>query len=203
MGRIVPEKLSEAARRGTVGYMLRFIPALVLLVGLSLAAEARAQSTIRDRSHHARPLDLSVLAGVPYPIGFGAGLRVGIPVAPNGFIGSINDAVFFEPGVQFIYWTDGHDDRAGALIPLLLRWDFFVSRAWTIFGSAGVAFGFFTDDEERFRVRNARHVFLPGTRPGFFQVALGGGALVNFSPSTSLRLDASTHMLAVGVTFRF
>lgn len=178
------------------------LSALALVLVLGAAADARAQSIIRDRSPHSRPLDISLLGGLPYPFGFGAGFRVGIPIAPNGFIGKLNDAVFLEPGVQFVYWDDFHHTRTGVMVPILMRWDFFLTRAWTLYGSVGVVFGFFTDDEDRFRVRDARDIFYPSRRPGFFQVAFGGGAMWNFSPNTSLRLDASTQMLAIGVVFR-
>lgn len=183
--------------------MRHALAATALLVALLSGVDAHAQSILRDRSQHSRPVDLSILGGIPYPFGFGAGIRVGLPIVPNGFIGSINDGVFLEPGVQFVYWDDFHDTRTGVMVPILLRWDFFLTRVWTLFGTAGVVFGFFTDDRDRFEVKRARDVFFPGSRPGFFQVALGGGAMINFNAKTSLRLDASTHMLAVGVVFRF
>lgn len=177
---------------------------LALFLVVASASPAQAQSTIRDRSRHSRPADISLLFGLPLPFGFGAGMRFGIPVAPNGFIGSINDAVFVEPGFQFVYWSDFDQDRLGFQVPVLMRWDFFLTPDWTVFGAVGPVFGFWIDDRGRgrnFHVEG-KDVFRPGSPPGFFGVAFGGGAFYNFSPDTALRLDASTGMLAVGFLFR-
>jgi hypothetical protein len=183
----------------------RGLPAVVVLALLLWAAPARAQSTIHDRSDHDRPADLSLLLGVPIPFGFGAGMRFGIPVAPNGFIGSINDAVFVEPGFQFVFWSDFDRSQVGFEIPILMRWDFFLTRAWTVFGSVGPVFGIWFDraggGHGNFEVKG-KEIFRPGEAPGFFGVSFGGGALYNFSPDTALRLDASTGMIAVGILFR-
>jgi hypothetical protein len=176
--------------------------ALILLGLLAVGADASAQSIIRERHGHSRPVDISVMAGLPYPFGISPGLRVGIPLAHEGFIPSINDGVFLEPGVHFLYWDDFDDNRTGVMFPILMRWDFYLTRAWTVFGTAGVVFSFFTDDDDRFRVRNGQTIFYGGSRPGFFSVALGAGAMWNFRENMSLRFDASTHMLALGLVFR-
>lgn len=130
-------------------------------------------------------------------------MRFGIPVAQEGFIGKINDAVFVEPGFQFVYWSDFDRGQAGFQVPILMRWDFFFTREWTVFGSVGPVLGFWLDRDggRNFEVRG-KDVFRPGGPPGFFGIAFGGGAFYNFSPDTSLRLDASTGMIAVGILFR-
>lgn len=180
------------------------------LVLLTLPAVANAQSIIKDRSDHTRPADLSLLGLIPLPFGFGFGMRFGIPIAHDGFIGSINDAVFIEPGAQFIFWTDFNHDRLGIQVPVLMRWDFFLTRDWTVFGSVGPVFGFYFDDGGggggghgggRFRVEGDE-VFRPAGPPGFFGIVFGGGAFYNFSQTAALRLDASTRMLGVGILLR-
>ena len=165
------------------------------------AGPAEAQSIIRDRSSHRRPVDLSLLGGVPYPFGFGVGMRVGLPIAHDGFIRTINDAVLIELGAQFVYWDDFKDHLVGFQVPVLMRWDFFLTRSWTIFGGVGLVFGFYDEGKKRFRLRG-EDLFRPGSRPGFLRFAIGGGAMWNFSAATSLRLDATTQMIAVGVVFR-
>src|SRR5689334_21749049 len=146
-----------------------FKRALVMLSILALPALGQAQSIIRDRSSHSRPVDLSILGAVPFPAGFGVGLRVGLPIVPNGFIGAINDAVFLEPGVQVVYWSDRwadfDDTRFGVQIPVFMRWDFFLSRVWTVYGEVGVLFGFFGDGHDRFKVKGG-DIFRPGGEPG-------------------------------------
>jgi hypothetical protein len=180
----------------------------ILAVAILLApAAASAQSTIRQTGVHERPADFSLLLGLPFPFGFGAGMRVGIPVAHDGFIGSVNDAVFVEPGFQFAVWAGFDDSIVGVQVPVLMRWDFFLTREWTVFGSVGPVFGFyFTDRGGRrggnFELRGSGFVH-PGGAPGFFGVSVGGGAFYNFSRDAALRLDASTGMLAVGLVWRF
>ena len=92
-------------------------------------------------------------------------------------------------------------NTAGFEVPILMRWDFYLTRAWTVFGSVGFLFGYFPDERDRLKVRGD-NIFTPGRR-GFFHVVFGGGAMFNFNDRVSLRLDASTQMLAVGVALRF
>jgi hypothetical protein len=181
--------------------MRRLVLALAFVTAPALA---RGQSTIRQRSGHHRPADLSILLGVPVPFGFGAGMRFGIPLVQEGFIGSINDAIFLEPGFQFVYWSDFDHHQIGFQVPVLMRWDFFLSTDWTVFGSIGPVFGFWLEGAAphgAYKIEGKR-VFDPGGPPGFFAVNLGGGAFWNFSRDTALRFDASTSMLAIGFVFR-
>lgn len=185
----------------------RLIRSAILAATLAaLPGPAAAQSIIKDRSSHDRPPDLSLLLGIPIPFGFGAGMRFGIPVASDGFVASVNDAVFVEPGFQFVFWSDFDKERFGFQVPVLMRWDFFFTPEWTVFGTVGPTFGFFFGDgggggNGRFDVKGG-DVFRPGAPPGFLHFGIGGGAFYNFSPESALRLDASTSMLAVGLVFR-
>ncbi len=180
----------------------------VLAIAILLApALASAQSTIRQAGVHERPADFSLLLFLPFPFGFGGGARVGIPVAHDGFIGGVNDAVFVEPGFQFLIWSGFDQSIVGVQVPVLMRWDFFLTRDWTVFGSVGPVFGFYFDDRGGGRGGNFKvhgdGIFSPGGAPGFFGITLGGGAFYNFAPGSALRLDASTGMLGVGLVWKF
>ena len=198
--------------------MRRIAPAAAVVAVLLLALpEARAQrqtittdqqamSFVSDGGPHARPVDLSIFGGTPGAllVGFGGGIRVAFPLIHDGFIGSINNAVKLETGAEFYHWSFAGYDYESIAVPLQLRWDFYLTPEWTVFAAMGVAVNvyYFEDDAGFFDAPGDVGVWGFGSG-AMITTAVGVGALLNFSDSVSLRLDASLNLLAIGLTFRF
>jgi hypothetical protein len=90
--------------------------------------------------------------------GFGLGFRGAIPIVRNGFVPSINNSVAIGFGADFArygrgdYCVDGgplpNCNRVRAdgfnefYFPVVLQWNFFLSRNWSVFGEPGVALNY-------------------------------------------------------------
>lgn len=172
----------------------------------SMTTDHAATSFVKDAGPHTRPVDLSVFGGTPGAllVGFGGGLRVSFPLVHDGFIGTINNAVRLETGVEFYHWSFAGFDYETVAVPLQLRWDFFLTEQWTVFAAMGVAINvyYFEDDAGFFDAPENTSLWGFGSG-ALITSAFGVGALLNFSESVSLRLDASLNLLGAGLTFRF
>ncbi|MEZ4319952.1 MAG: hypothetical protein R3F61_20745 [Myxococcota bacterium] len=79
-----------------------------------------------------------------YGNGLAAGLRYGIPIVDNGFIGPINNSVYITFGADFyllsrIYAFNGTNrGGVGFGIPIVLQWNFYFTDDWSAFGEVGV-----------------------------------------------------------------
>lgn len=96
--------------------------------------------------------------------GLGAGILVGINIAPRGFIPSIADSVSIGIGVDWVHyfggsavsgecaeWVGSGDEaicvrvRGGGsggnyfYLPGVMQWNFYLTRAWSVFGEPGFA----------------------------------------------------------------
>jgi len=91
--------------------------------------------------------------------GFGVGFRGSIPLVRNGFVPSINNSVAIGFGIDFAHYGRGDycvnggpltdcGDRVRAngfnefYFPVVLQWNFFLSRSWSVFGEPGVALNY-------------------------------------------------------------
>ena len=90
--------------------------------------------------------------------GFGLGFRGSIPLVRNGFIPSINNSVAIGFGVDFARYGRGDYCRNGGRLqdcdrqringfnefyfPVVLQWNFFLSRNWSVFGEPGIALNY-------------------------------------------------------------
>jgi hypothetical protein len=97
--------------------------------------------------------------------GFGLGFRGSIPLVRNGFVPSINNSVAIGFGFDFVhygrgdYCADGRPlptcDRVRSnsfnelYFPVVLQWNFFLSRNWSVFGEPGVALNYHAWDGPR------------------------------------------------------
>lgn len=172
----------------------------------ALTTDNPATSFVRDAGPHSRPVDLSVLVGTPGAllVGFGGGVRISFPLVHDGFIGTINNAVRLETGVELYHWSFAGFDYETIAIPVLLRWDFFVTEQWTVFAALGVAVNVYYFEEGAGFFDAPENTDLWGFGSGaLITSAFGAGALLNISETTSLRLDASLNLLGIGLTFRF
>lgn len=84
--------------------------------------------------------------GPGYTDGFGFGLRLGIPLMANGPITSINDSLALSVGADLVYWNGSYNQNtfwgtSELLIPVMLQWNFYLTRVFSIFPEAGVALG--------------------------------------------------------------
>jgi len=101
--------------------------------------------------------------------GFGAGVRASFEVVRNGFIGKLNDSVAlgvgldvleydgeargdcerFEPGLngtQICTEVSGSGSPAYYLVPVVMQWNFWLSRRWSVFGEPGLLLRYVNDD---------------------------------------------------------
>jgi len=121
----------------------RLVPLSASLVFLLAAPAARAdESTIRAFGDHTRYVfeiePHGILGfGAPFDdlpgVGLGLGVRGTLHIA-NGFVPSINDSVGVGFGIDFSPDGDGR-----VLVPIVLQWNFWLSRHWSVFGEPGFA----------------------------------------------------------------
>ncbi len=174
---------------------------LLTLVGGSFSSShAEAQSRVRiDRPHTGgRPFQLDVHGGFAWwGAGGAVGARFGIPIVENGFVSSINNAVYINFGADayFIrYRRRGNDVRGtGAGFPVALHWEFYFHENWSAFAEVGANLFLFhpalIDDGE----------FYAGDAAAWFLWAVGGRFNINESISLTLRLGGP--YTSFGVTF--
>lgn len=97
--------------------------------------------------------------------GFGAGFRGSIPIVRNGFVPSINNSVAIGFGIDFAHYGRGDYCRDGGPLPncdrsridsfnefyfpVVLQWNFFLSRNWSVFGEPGIALNYHAWDGPR------------------------------------------------------
>lgn len=91
--------------------------------------------------------------------GFGLGFRGSIPILHNGFIPKLNNSVAIGFGMDFARYGRGDFCRSGGPLqncdnvvrqsgfnefyfPVVLQWNFFLSRNWSVFGEPGVALNY-------------------------------------------------------------
>lgn len=127
--------LYRPLRRGGVRSLLLALACCGVLLTL-----AEASASIRQPYRGRRPITLDApIAGFEY-LGFGGafGARLGIPIVHNGFIPSINNAVYINFGLD-VYWTSYKKAHGIALgIPITLHWSFYFNRRWSAFAELGV-----------------------------------------------------------------
>ena len=101
----------------------------------------------------------------------GFGFRGTIEIVDNGFLSKVNNTV----GIGFGVDATNHD----TWVPIVMQWNFWLSRKWSVFGEPGVAF------------RDGDH-FQPF-------VMYGGGRFL-FSDTIALTLRAGHPTLSVGIS---
>jgi len=110
--------------------------------------------------------------GVGNDSGLGAGFRGTLNILPSGFIEPINDSVGIGFGLDWVHYDNetgarGHCERfvpgpAGTqvcvevsgsgpnsnyfFLPVVMQWNFFLHRNWSVFGEPGVMLYFENDD---------------------------------------------------------
>lgn len=182
---------------------MKALRALLLLTTLALTliapAASHGQSIIKRPFGGIRPMQLDVHAGFAFVgKGLATGARFGIPLFHNGFIKTVNNAVYINFGLDLYFvsasYKHAKDEYAVGLgIPVTLHWEFYFTPRWSAFGEAGP------------------NIFLhPGTLKGhgwdwspghWFTVAAGGRFFISEAIALTLRLGSPYS--AFGVTFFF
>ena len=143
--------------------------ALALLLSPCWLKTARADTVIiqhpGDHQRYVFEAEPHLLFGFIDPPGYatGAGLGLGfrgsVPIVTNGFIPKLNNSVAIGFGLDFARYGradyclhyDGNgrcDDRGHGesftefWFPIVLQWNFFLSRNWSVFGEPGVAINY-------------------------------------------------------------
>lgn len=152
-----------------------------------------------------RPYQLDFHGGFAwYGFGFAGGGRFGIPIVQNGFIPSLDNAVYLNFGADF-YFVDGYycRDRGGGFcefsgygvafgIPIALHWEFYFNDTWSAFAEVGV------------------NIYLPpslfrdgyveyGQHAGAWVIAAVGGTL-HLGDVVGLTLRVGSPYIAFGIT---
>ena len=178
--------------------LIRVMVLAIAVVSAVVMAPNRAQAgtawTISDAAKQDRPVTIDLL-GSFWLFGnttwFGGAGWFCYPILPEGFLPKINDVFYLELGAYAFYYNErvaAHADYSylGIIPAGGVRWDFNLTKSWTVFGAvkAGLAVG--TGDAPR------QFWFVP---------VLSVGGFWNFSRSLFLRLEAGNQgLLQAGVS---
>ena len=145
---------------------LTFIAAtLAALATLVAASDADAQRRRGPRFSQGRAIDgvrIDVHGTLAWYGGLGGGLRVDIPIVPNGFIEGIHDELAISFGGEIFFWAwyacnrrncgDGYWDYRHdgvAVMPLgAAQWNFYLNESWSLFPELGFAAWLFWHDHD-------------------------------------------------------
>jgi hypothetical protein len=186
------------------------------LVGSALSLTARAHADtpiIRDAGDHARytfeaePHLLLGLIDPPGPAdgtGLGLGFRGTVILVDNGFVPTINNSVGIGFGLDWVHYgggrqfcvTDSGPSRqtvcensasvSESWIPVVMQWNFFLSRQWSVFGEPGLA---------------VRYQSVPGVHDVSVDPQLYLGGRWHFSDQMTLTMRLGYPTFSVGVSF--
>jgi hypothetical protein len=167
---------------------------------VAYAAPARADtSVIRRPGYHPRYVfeaEPHLVAGFFRPgpedsDGFGPGFRGTFNLVDRGFIPSINNSVGIGVGADWLlYGKHFCGPRASCdayhelIFPVVMQWNFWLSRNWSVFGEPGVAFRLRAHRDDKFEP----FVFYAGGR-------------FHFNDQISLTIRAGWPTFSVGVSF--
>lgn len=182
-----------------------------ILLAAALGVTTLAGSVDTAHAQHAdintpftghRPFQLDLHAGFTWwGVGAASGVRFGIPLLDNGFISSINNAVYLNFGADFYWvrWRDrgrgNWDYAAGVGFPVTLHWEFYFNENWSAFVEVGAQF-----------FLHPNSLYGPGARfdvyePGYWFVGAVGGSF-HVNEWFLLTLRVGTPYVAFGMTFQ-
>lgn len=125
--------------------------ALALAASVAAPSVAEAQRSYIETPHTgSRPFQLDIHGGFTWwGVGAATGIRFGIPILNNGFVDSINNAVYINFGFDtyFLRWrchagdcNRGYDYNWGFGFPVTLHWEFYFHENWSAFAEIGGQF---------------------------------------------------------------
>ena len=186
--------------------MRRVLLAACVLTASSLAldassAEAQNNLIIEQPHSGSRPVTLDIHVGPSwYGVGLATGVRLGIPLVKNGFISTLNNAVYLTVGADFYYirYNRGPDRRYGPGFgfPVGLHWEFYFTEKLSAFAEIGanIFIGPWTFDENA----DLGYGHYPGA---WILFAVGGKFWVNDHFALMVRLG--TPYAAIGMSLAF
>jgi hypothetical protein len=194
-----------------------FVGAAVLT---GLPERAHAQSIIKQPGNHpdytfeAEPHGLIGFdpPGRAHDNGLGVGFRGAFNLVDNGFISKINNSVAIGFGLDYIHyddddygywcgnkWRDRYDcgnpyyddfDVDYFVLPVVLQWNFYLHRKWSVFGEAGGGLAFISADD-----------WYGDDDIEFFPMMFFGGGRFHFSDAAALTMRIGYPYASVGVSF--
>jgi hypothetical protein len=200
------------------GSLIKLAVVTLSFVVLSLASphEAHAQSIIKQPGNHPKYSFEAEPHGVigwdpPGPAhdtGLGLGFRGTVTIVDNGFVSTINNSIGIGFGLDWIhyddddfdYWCRGNrfcdDPRFNDfdvdffVLPIVLQWNFWLHRQWSVFGEVGGAIGIISADE-----------FYGDDDVEFFPFLFFGGGRFHFSDAAALTMRIGYPYFSIGVSF--
>jgi hypothetical protein len=144
--------------------------------------------------------------GFGHGTGYGVGFRGTIPLVSNGFVPTINNSVGIGFGFDFVHYELGSSYCVGRnlrdecvrfnnelavdniWLPVVMQWNFWLSRNWSVFGEPGLALRFETNEggDEHLHVEP-------------FHLYLGGR--FHFADTIALTMRIGYPTFSVGVSF--
>jgi hypothetical protein len=167
--------------------------------------EASAQMIIKQPGNHPKAWEMEphlLFRGALLPEndpGFGLGFRATIPIVDNGFVSSINNSVGIGLGLDWIAYRGAGLNQFVA--PVVMQWNFFLSRSWSVFAEPGVAVNVFTETCDDYYVRDNGKYRGRSCHRRFIEPHLGIGARWHFRPDNTLTLRLASNYLSVGVSW--
>jgi hypothetical protein len=179
----------------------------------SLSTHAHADTVIirhpGDHSRYSFEAEPHLLLGLIDPpgpangTGFGVGFRGTVIVMNNGFVPTINNSIGVGFGADWVHYGGGREkcvadpgpsgapvctsESVGELwFPVVMQWNFFLSRQWSVFGEPGFAL---------------RYQSVPGVRNLNLDPQLYVGGRWHFSDQMTLTMRLGYPTLSVGVSF--
>lgn len=140
--------------------------------------------------------------------GFGAGLRASFEVLREGFIGKINDSVAIGVGLDVLEYdgnargacdrwigglndtricaeVSGSGDQVYFLVPVVMQWNFWLARRWSVFGEPGLMLHYRESDL------------------GISPMVLYAGGRFHFTDTITLTARVGYPTFSLGVSFLF
>jgi hypothetical protein len=199
----------------------------VIALSAMMAKKARAEELVirhpGDHPNYSVEIEPHLLAALLITRagdGIGLGGRFTIPIVKNGFVSSINNNIGIGFGLDWAHYDGcyyyyyyapglGYDCPSfnTFIIPVVMQWNFFLSRHWSVFGEPGLAFeygtfgscpGFYVDNN------GVRHNYPCPAAPNHFNFdpfVLFIGGRFHFTDSVSLTMRIGWPYFSAGISF--
>jgi hypothetical protein len=190
---------------------IRVFALILTAFALSVTTRAHADTLIirspGDHSRYAFEAEPHLLLGwadapgVASGAGIGLGFRGTVVLVNNGFVASINNSIGIGFGADWVHYSHRNDHCPGRpgggcysgsesvnnlYFPVVMQWNFFLSRQWSVFGEPGLAI---------------RYTGFPGGHETQLEPALFAGGRWHFSDSMTLTMRLGYPAISVGVSF--